>query len=193
MCATGIGAFIKFEKNVRMRLCQTDRAGCEWCSSETNYCVSLEASNACAVFVIFCPDFTEAKWITFSQELSLARSQCSSALKRPLSEVEKGSRTRANGIWFSDTLWAEPAADQHTWMHFIWSLLCSYGAKRSCQFPASCHLLVSDTDEKCSVFRSPQHYHSVFSICWDQMTRKCWSSMINVVLCNTWFLLVFFV
>lgn len=100
--------------------------------------------------------------------------------------VEKRSWMQANSIWFSNILWAEPAADQHTWIHFIWSLLCSYGAKHSRQFPASCHLPVSDTDEKCSVFRSPQHYHSVFSICWDQMTPKCWSSMINVVLCNTW-------
>lgn len=111
--------------------------------------------------------------------------QCSSALKHQFSEVEKGSWTQAKSIWCSNT-WAETAADQHTWIHFIWSLLCSYGAKCSCQFPASCHLLVSDTDEKCSVFRSPQHYHSVFSICWDQMTPKCWSSMINVVVCNTY-------
>lgn len=113
--------------------------------------------------------------------------RCDASFQRWRREVER----KAKSIWFSNTLWAEPAADQHTWIHFIWSLLRSYGAKRSCQFPASCHLPVSDTDEKCSMFRSPQHYHSVFSICWDQMTPKCWSSKINVVLCNTWFTLTF--
>ena len=101
--------------------------------------------------------------------------------------LKKDSYRQANSIWFSSTLWAGPAAHQHTWIHFVWSLLCTYRAKRSSQFPGSCHLPVSDTDENCSMFRSPQHYHSVFSICSDQMTPMCWFSMINVVLGKTTF------
>lgn len=38
--------------------------------------------------------------------------------------------------------------------------------------PASSILSLSDTDEKCSMFQSPQHYHTVCSTCY-RMTTKC--------------------
>lgn len=59
-----------------------------------------------------------------------------------------------------------------------------YCADTDLLIPVSSLLSLSDADEKCSMFRSPQHYHSVFSTCY-QMTPKCWLRMINVVLVNT--------
>lgn len=45
--------------------------------------------------------------------------------------------------------------------------------------PASSILSLSDTDEKCSMLQSPQHYHTVCLTCY-RMTTKCWLCMMNV-------------
>lgn len=69
-----------------------------------------------AAYVIFYLEIIKFKQASLSKFLSVHWDISRKRKTLSLSELASGRATH----------WAEPAADQHTWIHFIWSLLCSY-------------------------------------------------------------------
>lgn len=167
-------------QNAIMGLCQDGRACCAWYYLESRCRISTVASTICSI----CYPLPWLYWVLISQFdkilLNTLRHRCwNTSWKRKKLNLASGRATHC---------------EQNQQRIGIHEYISSghYCAVTDPLIPVSSLLSLSDADEKCSVFRSPQHYHSVFSTCY-QMTPKCWLRMINVVLVNTSFTLTFYV
>ena len=191
--AIEIIAFINFQ-NLMMSLRQLDTTCSAWYSYESNYCTSLVASTVCNI----CDLLPLLYWVEINHFTIRTAFQHTYAFaifinaETPVIRKWKreGKRKQiASGL----ATHCEQNQQQISIHEYISSghycAVMEPSAPVCFQPPVTRRYLT--LMKNAAMFQSPQHYHSVFAICWDQMTPKCRSSMINVVLYNIYFALNF--